>query len=301
MKPGMQTLVQDLGRAGCQAFGVPVGGALDRGAAITANRLVGNPPTSPLLEIALAGPDIAVHDACTVAITGGATRPMYNSQPLPLGKPVSLEAGGVLTFAYPQEGSHGYLAVGGEWEVSGWLGSVSPLLYSPEVTPGSRPVRGSFLKIHRRPSTFDVRPVTLTTDYPDHLEIAVVPGPELNRLPATSIQVLFSERFTVGRHINRMGIRLEESVRRASVSKPFISSGVVPGTVQLTRSGKPVILLADAQTTGGYPRILQVITPELDRLAQVRPGNTLSFRQMTHERATELTVAYLERYQFPVP
>ena len=279
IKPGLQTLVQDRGRAGHQAYGVPLGGALDRESAMLANRLVGNTTHIPVLEMTLLGPGIAIEGNCQIAITGANMQPHINGKAVPMYETVAVEDGAQLSFGRAVTGCRSYMAVRGKWQVRAWLDSCSAASHSADkLTPDS--IVGKNSKIHIYSDARiakKIYPAYLGPIYLDHLSVEVWPGPEFTFFSEAAIQQFFTTQYTVSVHSNRMGYRLGGPALTAFEPKEIISSGIVPGTVQVLPSGLPVVLLADAQTTGGYPRIANALLSELDKIAQLRPGNTLSF------------------------
>lgn len=288
-KAGLQTLVQDLGREGYRAFGVPIGGAMDRGAARAANWLVGNPPEAPVLEITLMGPRIRISGDCQIALTGADLSAQIDGQAVPRYETVELAGNSVLSFGKARAGCRAYLAVGGEWQVRSWLGSCSASAYAgADLTPDSFPGKDRPIVIktrrfgeHRRIST-ENRP-----GYPPRLRVRVLPGPEFESFSPYAIGRFFSRGYLLTSDSNRMGFRLDAQIKDFIPNREVISSGVLPGTIQVTNSGQPIILMADAQTTGGYYRLAQVISADMDRLAQLRPGDEVWFSLVTLEEVRE--------------
>ncbi len=278
-KPGLQTLVQDKGRSGQQAFGVPIGGVMDKSSARIANWLVGNSPQTPVLEIALLGPQIEVEGDCQIAITGANISPMIDGVPLNMYETVSVKRGFELTFGAIKEGSRAYLAIGGVWKVKKWLNSSSAFLLSEQnLTPDSCPVKGSVILINSSKSiTNKVYPKELRPKFAKQIQISILPGPEFDDFSRSSIDDFLKRGHTITADSNRMGFRLGTTISGFDPKQEVISSGIVTGTIQITNSGQPVILMTDAQTTGGYPRIGNVITAHLDQLAQAKPGDEIWF------------------------
>ena len=271
--------MQDEGRPGHQHLGVPVGGVMDRTAAVWANRLVDNEPASPVLEMTLLGPTIRFAGKGTVALTGANMRPQLNGSPLPMYENVWVNDGDTLRLGGAKTGCRTYLAVGGDWRVARWLNSVSAAPFvQPSPTPGSDIKKGNTLTIRthevvtKRWLPEAERPV-----FADTLVVTVDPGPEFERFTRTDIARFFGQTYRVTNESNRMGYRLQGTALNLSGMGNLISSGVLPGVVQITQAGQPVILMTDAQTVGGYPRIGVVRNADLDRLAQLRPGQFITF------------------------
>ncbi|MEQ9425209.1 MAG: biotin-dependent carboxyltransferase family protein [Cyclobacteriaceae bacterium] len=279
LKPGLQTTIQDRGRFGYEAFGVPRSGALDKIAYNQANYLVDNPEGSPVFEITLTGPQIVFDSNCQIALTGADMGASVNGIEVPICETVNLGMGSTLVFKGVAKGCRAYLAIRGQWQVRQWLGSCSKATINPEVlTPDSLVEKGNKLKIIpvkpikprkvERPGIFSSGAET----------VGILPGPEFEQFSHKFIAQFFSTEFSISADSNRMGLRLGQPISLGKTSSEIISSGVVPGTIQITNSGQPIILLADAQTTGGYNRIANVCADDLNRLAQKKPGDLIRFK-----------------------
>lgn len=271
-KPGLYTSVQGTGRSGQQEFGVPVGGALDREAARTANRLVGNPEDAPVLEITLIGPEIRIAGSGQIALTGADLSAQLNGKTLPRYQTVEVEDGAVITFGKPESGSRPYFAFGGEY----WLDQAMDIDMVGAFIPGKRIVKGAVLSIH--PNDHQELLHASPPDFPSEITVKVMPGPEMGLFSETTLNHFFGTAHRLSPDCNRMGCRLETQLLDYHTPLELISSGVVPGTVQITASGQPIVLLADAQTTGGYPRMVNLLSSELDRVAQLKPGDQIRFQ-----------------------
>ncbi|MEQ8704276.1 MAG: biotin-dependent carboxyltransferase family protein [Phaeodactylibacter sp.] len=276
---GWYDTLQDEGRPGYQSFGVPVGGAMDRRAAALANQLVHNPLSTPVLESTLMGPRLRFHTPAQIALTGASIQPQLNGAPVPTYTTLTVGAGSVLEVGRMEKGCRTYLAVHGEWQVPKWLGSCSPPPFqADQLTPASviRPHQRIHIKAGK---LVPIRAIELKNRpaFPQQRTVGVLPGPEWPAFSRLAIARFFGKAFTVSNEANRMGLRLKETVEHTSTLGQLISSAVLPGTVQLPPSGQPIILMADAQTTGGYPRLVQVLADDLPILAQLRPGDRIRF------------------------
>ena len=276
-KSGLHTLVQDSGRIGLQQYGIPVGGPLDRGAARMANQLVGNPPDTPVLELTLIGPQLRFEGDCQMALCGADLSPSLNGKPIALCQTIEVKDGALLRFGTPKSGCRAYLAVRGTWLLPKWLGSQSAFLqHTPCPTPESILHKGQMLEIQPLPQIS--RPHAPTGHpVPSLPFIRVWPGPEFSGFSRAAIASFFGRKHRLSADSNRMGYRLAEPLDDMRPFPELISSGIVPGTVQVPPSGIPIILLADAQTIGGYPRIANVLLSDLDLLAQLKPGDAMRF------------------------
>ncbi len=279
LHPGLLTLIVDQGRPGFAAWGVPRGGALDRHSAGLANTLVGNAPEEPLLELTLAGPRLRLDTEAIIALTGADLSPQVDGQFLPMYRALTLAAGAMLSFGAAVSGCRAYLAVAGAWQTPRWLGSSSVLaLGEPANSPIGRLRKGEQILIETRKGLNADSTVAEPAAWPSELVVNVQPGPEFFKLPHHAIGLFFSQTYRLTPRCSRMGYRLEGLPLPFGESRDIISSAVLPGTVQVLPSGQPVVLLADAQTTGGYYRIAQIVDADLDRLAQLKPGDGLRFR-----------------------
>lgn len=288
IKPGLLSSLQDGGRIGYQQNGVPPGGALDKTAARMANWLLGNPSDHPVLEMTLLGPELDISGNCQIALTGAHLSPLLNGVPAPMYQSILLEGRNRLQFGKPMTGCRGYLAVRGDWQVPPWLSSYSYLPVLEEVCASSLLRKGDALLVQGAPP-FSPRLISAEWQpaYSSAPRIRVMPGPELQQFSRTEIAGFFSTRFRVSNDSNRMACRLQGWEHWVEAKKPLISAAVLPGTIQLTPSGQALVLLADAQTVGGYHRMAQVIAADMDQLAQLRPGSTVQFEMVNRQQALE--------------
>jgi antagonist of KipI len=278
LKTGLLTSVQDLGRSGWQQFGVPISGAMDRPAMLRANQLVGNKKDSPCLEITLLGPKIKIHGEGQMALTGADLSAKLNEERINVTAGFSVREGDVLSFGRCISGCRAYLAVAGEWQVARWLGSCSEVPYTKGMAGLPCPLEpGRIISISNRKYSSSIpyweaaRPFTLSD------QIRIMAGPEFTSFSEQTIADFMDRRHVVSSQSNRMGYRLESPLKYVERLPELISSGVVPGTIQITGSGQPIILMMDAQTTGGYHRIANVVESDLPILAQMKPGDPIKF------------------------
>lgn len=277
-KSGMLTQVQDMGREGCQEYGIPIGGAMDTEAMEYANLLVNNELDSPVLEITLLGPTILFSGEGSIAITGANLSPQLNGEPIALNTIVAINDSDELRFGRCVTGCRSYLAVGGDWQVTRWLGSVSPVIGFPGLTPNSTIKKEDSISILTNSSNGSIELIQITPNISSDIE--VMPGPEFHSFTAEQIAFLFNVEFTITVDSNRMGYRLAEKLPNYSNPKEILSSGIVPGVIQISNDGHPIIMMRDAQTIGGYPRILNVIADSINILAQKKPGDVIQFKMV---------------------
>lgn len=280
---GLQTTLQDFGRTGFQHLGVPHGGAMDRFSAAIANRLVGNPDEASVFEITLLGPSIEFHGDCQVSITGADLGPMIQGDPVPMWETLTLTRGTKLSFQGRRSGCRCYLAIGGVVAAEKWLGSVSPAPLGVSV-PGlnSTAVRGRVFEVatgsRRLPRKIFSKGLRPDLPVAGRLtELPIVCGPEWNWFSQNQQRSFLDCEFTLGSQSNRMGYRFNSFWDTKLSLPPMISSGVTPGVIQVAALGQPILLMRDAQTTGGYPRIAVVKNDAINLAAQLAPGDRVRF------------------------
>ena len=273
---GLRTTTQDLGRPGHTQIGIPIGGALDKSGMRYANHLVGNALAEPVLEVTLSGPHLRCLEAGRVALVGKGFDLLINNEPQPALLPISVNPGDQLIIKSSGNGCRAYLAVSGEWRVQRWLRSASALrIGSHELVPGALWTSGDVLET--RGMSVKPWPSTLLPPQPPSNIIKVSPGPEYEWLDDHGRSQLLTKRILVIDPSNRVGLRTDTQIqlREEKRHSEMVSSGVQPGTVQLTHGGQAIILMRDGQTIGGYPRVLQCAIQSLDQLAHLKVGNEL--------------------------
>ncbi len=294
-QPGLQTLVQDDGRYGWHHYGVPVSGPMDRFSAYLANWLVGNAIDSACLEITYSGPIIEFSESCQVAWCGADISPTLDGLELPGYQTIDVKAGSVLRFAKLEEGCRVYLAVGGTWQLPKILNSRSAVPYTGDTaTPGSVIRKGSELQV-RTGNPIQTRTLKKTFFQVGN-KARVITGPEWSKFSPAEQTFFLCQSFQLSPHCNRLGYRLNPEIEGYESRGEMLSSGIVPGTIQISNSGQPVVLMADAQTTGGYPRIANVIKADLDGLGQLKPGDSLTFEPVNLDEARRAWLSKMEKF-----
>ncbi|HXM57752.1 MAG TPA: biotin-dependent carboxyltransferase family protein [Candidatus Dormibacteraeota bacterium] len=288
-EPGMFSTIQDLGRPGRRAAGVPPGGAVDRFALVAANRLVGNPEGAAGLECALSGPTLVAMRSCLVAVTGADFGASLNGSPLPGWTGVFLSEGDRLTFTGRRWGARVYVAVAGGLEAERWLGSAATYLLVGRGGVHGRTLKaGDELRLAGavpHPSVAGrCLPDGLRPAYAVEPELAAVPGPHVRMLSPASRRAFLREPWKVSRDADRMGYRLEGETLQVKAEE-LVSFGLAMGCVQVPPAGQPILLMADHQTAGGYPVVAGVARADLPLAAQLLPGESLRFREVTVETA----------------
>ena len=291
VEPGLLTTIQDLGRPGAIASGVPSGGAMDRFAHAAANLLVGNDRGDATLECTLSGPHLVAQRPCLVAVTGADLGAQVNGRQAPGWTGIFLAAGDRLSFAGRRSGMRAYIAVSGGFDGERWLGSRSTYMLVSRGGLNGRPLKsGDELEVARGVSTPLVAgrhlAASLWPDYSDRT-VAVMAGPHVKRLDADSRRALMRETFSVSGQADRMGYRLDGPPLKLSGEEP-LSFGLTAGALQVTSSGQPILLMADCQTAGGYAVVATAVSAALPIAAQLGPGDAFQFREVTEPRARQM-------------
>jgi antagonist of KipI len=308
---GLQTTVQDLGRATHQREGIPGGGAMDRIAHRVANVLVGNAECAATLEATLIGPSITFDEETLIALTGGDLAAMVDETPIGLWTPTLIPAGSTLRFGRVARGCRVYIAIAGGIDVPEVFDSRSTYLRACFGGLDGRALRaGDVLHTGPTPPLATRIAASLRGDgskatnprwsagaalrphYSEDVVVRLIEGAHTAELDDASRDALTAAPFRVSASSDRMGYRLEGE--RLTLEKPreMLSEAVAFGTVQLPPGGAPIILMADRQTTGGYPRIGEVASVDLPLVAQLKPGDRVRFRTISLAEAQWLYVDF---------
>ena len=289
--PGLFTTVQDLGRNGFGPIGVSASGAADQIALRLGNLLVGNPEGAAALEFTLLGGTFRFPDGAVLALTGSDFGATIEGQPIEPWMVAEAAAGATLRLGHTRSGARCYLCVRGGIAVSLFLGSASTHVLSGLGGFAGRPLRrGDVLPVGPQPFT---RPKQRLL--PDALSrlaprkaLRVTEGPQYNWFPESCRRQFFGSVYRVGEESNRVGLRLQGTPLDASTSGRMITEGVALGSIQIPQGGQPVILFVEQQTTGGYPKIANVISADLASIGQLRPGDDIRFERVGMREAREL-------------
>lgn len=308
LRPGILSTLQDIGRHGYQHLGVPVSGAMDLFAHRVANILVGNDESAATLEMTLHGPQLEFGEDALIAICGADLSPSIDGIPVPEGKPVRLRAGAVLKFGACLTGCRAYLAVGGGFALPPVLGSRSTYEIARIGGLDGRALRrGDRLPVGETPANLypglgsDLVRSSHAFAAPkwavnQHIEklgrspqtVRIVPGIHWEVFPAATRECLISAEFRVAPESSRMGYRLDGPAIELENPLEILSQAVAFGTIQVPPGGQPIVLMADRQTTGGYPMIADVAGVDLHLLAQLKPGDRLRFELVSLAQAQAL-------------
>lgn len=316
IQQGLLDTIQDGGRYGYQHLGINPGGVMDRAAMYVANSLVGNPPEAAVIELHFPAAVLLFEQDTLISLSGGDFGAMVNELPLNINQPIWISQLSILRFTKPVSGARCYLAVRGGFSTTPWLGSHSTHLkagaggfegrklekndrisINPMEEPMDKALQLKYLHAKEQamplPWRADVKDL-----YIDPENIRVVTGPEYQQLTGPSQQVFTTHHFTLSEQSDRMGYRLKGPVLHTITAEDRLSAGVTRGTIQLLPDGHPTILMADHQTTGGYPRIAHVIGADLPMLAQLLPHHRITFTIITHEEAEDLLIQQEQHLHF---
>jgi antagonist of KipI len=310
IKPGLQDTIQDMGRHGYSHWGINPGGAMDSYAAQVANMLVGNCPTDAVIEIHFPGPQILFNQNTLVAITGADFSPSLNEQAIPLWRPTVVRKNTVLQFPKLKKGAVCYLSIHGGICADKWLNSYSTNLKAGMGGNSGRSLQkgdeisfkdnriyfASLLKEEENLQVLSWQ-VNIRNVYKHPHEIFIMKGNEWDRLTGTSQYDFQENDFIVHPLSDRMGYRLRGNPMQLDHSVEMVSAGVNHGTLQLLPDGQLIVLMADHQTTGGYPRIGHVILSHLPKLAQLRPSENIQFKMVDLQTAENLYLSQQHNLQ----
>ena len=275
IKSGLYSTIQDLGRFGHENYGVPISGSMDQFSSILSNKLLGNKDNDAVMEITMTGPVLKFLDETKICITGADISPSINDNPMNINQVYEINKGDLLKFGKLKYGLRSYLSVSGGFLSDKIMNSRS-MHFS--ITKSNRIKNGERLNIKKSKEIKNIR-TKINLNYLQHFKnntIEVFKGPEFNKLTIKEKQILFKKKFTISNNNDRMAYQLNESFDNQL--NPIITSLVMQGTVQLTPSGKIIILMRDCQTCGGYPRILQVSKKSINKLSQKHMGNSIKFK-----------------------
>jgi biotin-dependent carboxylase-like uncharacterized protein len=273
LKAGLWTSIQDRGRYGYRSIGVPLSGAMDLHSSHLANKLVGNPIAAAILEFTAMGPELQFDKEAVIAITGATFGIFVNNEEQCINTIIHIKEGDCIKFTPPKKGWRGYLAIQGGLDSEVVLGSKSMYL---GITEKIRIEKGAILNFSTISQLLKAKDKVLKPlDYDSEI-IDIFKGPEYEILDHKTKDNLINNSFKVHQNSNRMAIQID-GLGEVEFDD-ILTVPVQPGTVQITPSGKLLILMRDAQTTGGYPRVFQLTKDAINKLAQKRPNDKVVFR-----------------------
>lgn len=271
--PGWISTIQDQGRWNTLHLGVPIGGAMDQEAFQLANALLNNSQEDAVIEMSYIGAHLKFHQDTLICITGADMDPKLNGKKIPNNKAIAVKEGDQLKCTHAVNGCRAYLGVYGGIQTEMLLGSKSQ---AKGITRSSKLAKKNILPIgtsSTKPSRF--AHIAFKKQYESFCDLKVYPGPEYDELTPAAKQALAQTSFTISKNNDRMAYRLNEKI--VSPASTIWTSPVLPGTVQCTPDGTLLILMRDAQVTGGYPRILQLSDEAMNCLAQKTTSNQIRF------------------------
>lgn len=292
LKGGMLTTVQDLGRTGYQSQGFSVAGVMDVRSFKIANLLLDNPENEAVLEFTLIGPTLEFTSSTIIAITGGDFQPVLNDEPVEMYRALYINKGDILKFGSARTGSRGYIAFSSYLNIPVVMGSrCTNLKSSLGGFKGRKLQAGDYIgfRIKRRYLPFFLSR-KLEPDHFDDVqaELRVVMGPQDDLFSKQGLETFLTQEYTVTSDFDRMGCRLEGPFIAPKKGSDIISDGIAFGSIQVPAHGKPIILLADRQTTGGYGKIATVASVDIPKLVQRKTDHKIRFRAISVEEAQEL-------------
>lgn len=291
LNPGLLTTVQDLGRVGYQQFGVSVSGVMDPRAAAIGNILVGNPQGEAVLECTLMGPQLKFETDEVIAVTGGDLSPTLDGQPVPTYAALAVKAGQTLRFGAPRAGCRAYIAFAGGLDIPLVMGSRSTYMKAAiggfegrKLQKGDAlglraPVAG-YANLHQRAIAPEFVPRPVYT-------LRVVLGPQDDAFTPEGVATFLGSEYTVTNEFDRMGCRMDGPAIQHKNGGDIISDGIAFGAIQVPGSGKPILMGADRQTTGGYTKIATVISADFRLLAQLKAGDKVRFEAVSVQAAQQ--------------
>ncbi|WP_210483065.1 biotin-dependent carboxyltransferase family protein [Microvirga antarctica] len=294
LDPGTLSTIQDFGRYGLQRFGISAAGALDPMAMRIANALVGNSPGEAVVEFTLSGGSLRVEaDLCRIAVAGAEMPLAIDGAPAEPYRAHDLARGSILTIGFARTGMRAYLAVGGGFAIEPVLGSRSTHLRTGLGGIDGTPLRAGSVMPLRDPTPIGP-PLILSADRrPDQAgPVRVVMGPQADAFTAEGIATFLGSPYTVTTKTDRMGCQLDGPAIAHRDGFNIVSDGIVNGSIQVPGHGRPIILLADRQTTGGYPKIATIVSADLAKIGQARIGQVIRFEAISAEAAERLAIAF---------
>jgi biotin-dependent carboxylase-like uncharacterized protein len=298
LNSGFSTTIQDYGRVGYQKFGVPLSGAMDPFSFFTANLLVGNHVNEACLEATVLGPKLRFLSETQIAITGADLSPKINHDDVCNWLTLQVYENDLLSFGHSRSGCRAYVAVKGGLNTPIVMGSRSTCMRVGFGGHQGRSLRvGDVLNVNvnsGKPRPILKLPESLIPKYPSRHEANVILGPQDDYFTEENISKFLTSTFTISTDSDRMGYRLEGETIQYGNGQRMISDAIPIGAIQVPESGKPILMMRDAQTTGGYPKIAVVSTPSVTHLGQAKPNDEIMFRQISLSRAQQAIREYLK-------
>lgn len=294
LNPGLLTTVQDMGRVGYQQFGVPVSGVADPRSAAIANILVGNDQEEAVLECTMMGPHLQFNQANTIAITGGDLMPTLDGQPLATYRAVTVQAGQVLRFQAPKTGCRAFIAFSGGLDIPQVMGSRSTYMKAKIGGYQGRKLQKDDVITFRAPGVpknINARFIAPEFVPREVYTLRVVLGPQEEAFTPQGLESFLGQVYSVTSEFDRMGCRMDGPAIQHVNGADIISDGIAFGAIQIPSEGKPIIMMCDRQTTGGYTKIANVISADFRILGQLKAGDKVRFESVPVRVAQDALLA----------
>ena len=291
IKSGIFNTVQDLGRFGFQQYGMPVSGVMDSCALRIGNRILGNKENEAGIEISTPGFSLEVLSQTVIAITGANFDPTINNSPALMWEAVEVKKGDIISFHQIKNGCRSYLLVAGSVDVPIILGSKSTYGRGKIGGLKGRPLKKADIinieKTNQELQNIIGRkvPANNLPNYHEENEIRVILGPQDDYFTKDGLHAFLNSFYEITVDSDRMGYRLKGPKIKSKNGSDIITDGIPLGSIQVPQDGMPIVMLADRQTTGGYAKIATVISVDIDKFAQMKPGNKIKFTQVNLEEA----------------
>lgn len=288
LNKGLLTSIQDLGRKGYQEYGVPISGVMDEYSHKIANILVNNKLNEATIEVTMIGPKIKFLDNQMIAITGGGLLPQINGKKVKMWKNLLVKEGDILSFSGLNKGLRSYISFAGGIDIPLVMGSKS---FYKRAMIGTE-IKNNHI-INLKQSNFRQQRKLIKKYIPKYkkdITCRVILGPQDNLFSKKGINDLFSSKYKISNDFHRMGIRLDGKNIEHKNSADIISDGLGKGAIQVPGNGRPIIMMSDSQTTGGYTKIGYVIKKDLNKLAQLKPGDFVRFKQINIKKAQKIYI-----------
>jgi biotin-dependent carboxylase-like uncharacterized protein len=275
LKPGLFSTIQDKGRIGLQSYGIPHSGSMDSFSSDLGNKILGNNKENAVMEITMTGPVLEFEFSTFICITGADLSPSVKNMNIPMNTVVPIKSNDILSFGALKSGLRAYIAVLGGFKTEKVYNSRS--MYK-NLTKAIKLTKNDTLEISNE-TLFANSKLIVDSIQDVKNELMVTKGPEYSMLNSSQKSFIISHDFTVSNNYNRMAVQLKDVLENNLDS--IITSAVIPGTIQLTPNGTLIILMRDCQTTGGYPRILQLEERAINSVAQLKKDSKLGFNLKT--------------------
>ena len=299
LREGTHTSFQDTGFQNVQHIGITTGGAMDYELLILSNKILGNKIHTSVIEFSSQGPLLKlVNGSCRFVITGNVMFNIITKNKKIIGttnQSYLINKGDEVDILATIKSNYGYISVEGGFSIDSQFGSFSTLSIAKIGSNNGNVFNKNQKIFFNKDGSTKKSKINFTNDYlNDNKIIRVIPGPQMNFFFSKTIKKFYERSFTISKYINRMGIQLEGNLCKSVISKNIISEGIIKGSIQITGSGNPIILMNDHPTIGGYPKIAIVIMADLCKISQMKVGNKFNFQEVSLIEAEIIYLKYLE-------